>query len=52
VVKPRFLLLLDRILEGTDGLGCLNIDRKDAIGILAEEPTIESKHARHGLSDQ
>jgi hypothetical protein len=40
VVKCRLLLLLDRFSESADILITFDLNREDAIDILAEDPTV------------
>jgi len=41
VIKCGLLFVLDGFLEGTDGLGAQNLDRKDVTVIIARNQTIE-----------
>jgi hypothetical protein len=41
VIECGLLFLLDHVLEGTDGLGAPNLDRKYVTAIIARNQTIE-----------
>jgi homogentisate 1,2-dioxygenase len=49
MIEYRSLFILDCILESTDRLVPVDLDREDVVGIVAEYQTIELEHSPFGV---